>query len=259
MKPFTLGLLFGSCVRSDPAQGLRLICSGRPRALEPTPQPFKIDPETLLPEKEPFRSLAHAVVSGDVAAAEKLAAVAAGSGIDPLEIALKGLLAGMDAVSHLYNNRQAFVPEVLLAARALRAGLDASGGSRESIGRKGVVLLHTADGDLHDIGKNIVGAIVEANGYRVIDLGTSVDTQRVLAAIREHTPVAVLGSSLMTSTRDGFLATSDAIKNEGITIPFIIGGGACNADFASRRENIRYARNPTDIIRILDTGLTGKT
>lgn len=259
MKPFTLGLLFGSCVRSDPAQGLRLICAGKPREQAPALQPFAIDAESLLPGTEPFRSLAHAVVTGDVATVEKLTAAAVRDGFDPLEVGLKGLLAGMDAVSHLYNNRQAFVPEVLLAARALRAGLDATGGSRKSIGRKGVVLLHTADGDLHDIGKNIVGAIVEANGYQIIDLGTSVDTARVLAAIREHAPVAIMGSSLMTSTRDGFLATADAIKNEGVTIPFIIGGGACNATFASQRENIHYARNPGDIIQILDAHLAGKT
>jgi hypothetical protein len=63
----------------------------------------------------------------------------------------------------------------------------------------------------------------------------------------------------MTSTRDGFLATADAIKSEGVTIPFIIGGGACNAAFASQRENIHYARNPGDIIQILDAGLAGKT
>lgn len=257
MKPFTLGLLFGSTVRSDPAQGLRLICTSKPHAPTPAPLPFTLDAESLLPENEPFRSLAHAVVTGDVAAAEKLAAEAVSGGHDPLELALRGLLAGMDTVSHLYNNRQAFVPEVLLAARALRAGLDATGGSRESIGRKGVVLLHTADGDLHDIGKNIVGAIVEANGYRVIDLGTSVDTVRVLAAIREYAPVAVLGSSLMTSTRDNFLATADALKNEGVTVPFIIGGGACNTSFASQRENILYARSPSDIIQILDAHPAG--
>jgi len=259
VKPFTLGLLFGNCVRSDPAQGLRLICNSKLGVPAQVLQPFAIDAESLLPATEPFRSLANAVVTGDVAAAENLAAVAVRNGRDPLDVALRGLLAGMDAVSHLYNNRQAFVPEVLLAARALRAGLDATGGSRESIGRKGVVLLHTADGDLHDIGKNIVGAIVEANGYRVIDLGTSVDTARVLAAIREHTPVAIMGSSLMTSTRDGFLVTADAIKNTGITIPFIIGGGACNAAFASQRENIRYARNPGDIIQILDAHRASKT
>lgn len=252
MKPFTLGYVFGRSVRSDPARGLRLICSGKQPAREPVLPPFELDTTTLLPNDEPFRSLARAVVTGDVAAAEKLAADAVKRGIDPLEIALKGLLTGMDAISHLYANRQTFVPEVLLAARVLRAGLDASGGTRESIGRKGVVLLHTADGDLHDIGKNIVGAIVEANGYRVIDLGTSVDTSRVLTAIREYAPVAVLGSSLMTSTRDGFLATADAIRKNGITVPFIIGGGACNTTFASQRENIRYARNPSDVIAILD-------
>lgn len=251
MKPFTLGLLAGRSIRQDP-RALHVLFGGAVQHQERAPQPSTIDLQTLLPEREPFRSLAHAVAAGDVAAAGQLASGAVRDGADPLTIALDGLLKGMDAVSVLYDNRQAFVPEVLLAARALRAGLDASGGSRKSIGRKGVVLLHTAEGDLHDIGKNIISAIVEANGYYVVDLGTSVETARVIETIRERAPIAVLGSSLMTSTRAGFLVTADVLRDEGISIPFIIGGGACDAAFAAQRENIHYARTPGDVVRLLD-------
>lgn len=252
MKPFTLGLLLGESIRNDPARGLKLLCSEKNPEHEQLAVHEQLDRATLLPEGEPYRSIAHAVATGDVTEAEKLASRAVRDGIDPLSIALKGLLKGMDAVSLLYTRRQAFVPEVILSARALRAGLDASGSSRESIGRKGVVLLHTADGDLHDIGKNIVGAIVEANGYRVVDLGTSVDTAQVVEAIRQNRPVAVLGSSLMTSTRDGFLSTADQLAAAHISIPFIIGGGACDRAFATQRENILYAKDPGEVVKILD-------
>lgn len=252
MKPFTLGFLIGERIRNDPALGLKLLNSEKTVEQEQPAVQEKLELATLLPEGEPYHSIAHAVATGDVTAAEKLAAIAVRDGIDPLSVALNGLLKGMDAISILYTRRQAFVPEVLLSARALRAGLDASGSSRDSIGRKGVVLLHTADGDLHDIGKNIVGAIVEANGYRVVDLGTSVDSAQVFEAIRQNRPVAVLGSSLMTSTRDGFLSTADQLAAAAISIPFIIGGGACDRAFAGQRKNILYAKDPGEVVKILD-------
>jgi methanol corrinoid protein len=114
------------------------------------------------------------------------------------------------------------------------------------------VLIHTADGDLHDIGKNIVAAIVAANGYRVIDLGTSVDSTHVLEAVRNNRPIALLGSSLMTSTRSAFLETADLLAKEGIKTPLIIGGGAIDHAFSGQRENMRYARDPRELVEVLD-------
>jgi methanol corrinoid protein len=241
MKAFTLGLAVG-----------RLVGGARSPDSGDRPLPENEPAGPALPESEPYRSLAEAVLRGDAAAAGGLAAQAVREGVDPLDIALRGLLKGMDAVSDLYNRRKAFVPEVLLAARALEAGLQESGGARDSLGKKGVVILHTAEGDLHDIGKNIVAAIVAANGYRVIDLGTSVETPAVIAAIREYRPVAVIGSSLMTSTRGAFLATADRIRESGIEIPFIVGGGACDERFAAQRDTVRYARDPTALVKLLD-------
>ncbi|MDD2474010.1 MAG: cobalamin-dependent protein, partial [Methanoculleus sp.] len=241
MKAFTLG----------PAVG-RLIGDGRSSGTDDQPPSENTPAGPVLPESEPYRSLAESVLKGDVAGAGNLAAQAVQDGVDPLDIALHGLLKGMDAVSDLYNRRQAFVPEVLLAARALDAGLQESGGERDALGRKGVVIIHTAEGDLHDIGKNIVAAIVEANGFRVIDLGTSVETPAVLAAIREYRPIAVVGSSLMTSTRGAFLTTADHIRENGISIPFIVGGSACDERFAAQRDTVQYARDPAALVKILN-------
>lgn len=212
----------------------------------------QVSVEALLPTAEPYRSIAGAVVGGDVDRASALAAEAIRGGADPLTVALEGLLKGMDVISVLYNHRQAYVPEILLAAKALNAGLAETGGSAEALGRRGTVLIHTADGDLHDIGKNIVASIFEANGYRVVDLGTSVETARVIEAIRQYRPVALLGSSLMTSTRGAFLTTADELKKQGLQLPFILGGGACDEAFARQRENLRYAKDPEAAIKLLE-------
>lgn len=251
MKPFTLGLAIGRLLRDDPASVLEVL-SGKqiPEEAFPKEEEQEIEP---LPQNEPYRSIAEAVVNGDVRRTGSLSAEAVENGIDPLDIALKGLLKGMDRISDLYNNREVFVPEVLLAARALEAGLNGSGGTKDSFGTKGSVLLHTAEGDLHDIGKNIISAILEANGYRVFDLGTSVDTETVIEGIRKYQPFAVIGSSLMTSTRGAFIKTAEEMKKSGITIPLIVGGGACDSGFTRGWDGMRYARDPTALVAILNS------
>lgn len=251
MKPFTLGLKIGRLFRDDPSLVFRVL-NGTQIPDEAVPEEDLRETGNL-PQNEPFRSIAEAVVDGDVQRAEKLSAEAVKSGIDPLDIALGGLLKGMDRISDLYNQRRIFVPEVLLAARALEAGLSGSGGSKESFGKKGSVLLHTAEGDLHDIGKNIIGAIVEANGYRVIDLGPSVETATIIEGIRKHHPVAVIGSSLMTSTRGAFIKTAEEMKRNGIDIPLIVGGGACDDGFIRGWDGMRYARDPSALVALLDS------
>jgi len=253
MKPFTVGYIAGLKLKEDKGEFFTLLAGAfSEKDAEEEVLPLS-NPNSSIPASEPFRSLALSVIEGDETKAEKLTEKAVQNGAGPLEIAVKGLLAGMNVVSELYNQKKVYVPEMLLAARALQAGIDKTGCTENLLSKKGIVLLHTAEGDLHDIGKNIVKAIVEANGYQVIDLGTSVETNKVLAAIRKHSPIAVLGSSLMTSTRMAFLSTADTLKDNSITVPFIIGGGACDEVFASQKNNLRYAKNPTELVKILDS------
>jgi methanol corrinoid protein len=250
MKTFTLGFEAGRRFKDNGAV-YELIERGLTETgLAPAENPAETL-EDLLPEAEPFRAIARGVAGGEVEEAAVLVRAAVKEGWDGMIIATDGLLQGMDVVSTLYNRKQAYVPEILLAARALEAGLALCGDLR-AMESKGTVLIHTANGDLHDIGKNIVAAIVAANGYRVIDLGTSVPAERVIAEVKKNRPVAVLGSSLMTSTRGAFLETADRLLQEGIEVPLIVGGGACDGAFASQRENTRYARDPAALVGVLD-------
>jgi methanol corrinoid protein len=250
VKAFTLGVQAGR--RFDDNRAIFDIIEKGMKERSPAPaEKQRLTLDDLLLADEPFRTIARSVACGDVNAAATLVKTAIGEGWDGLIIATDGLLKGMDAVSTLYDHKQAYVPEILLAALALNAGLKECG-DLEALESNGTVLIHTADGDLHDIGKNIVAAIVAANGYRVIDLGTSVDSSRVLEAVKKNSPIAVLGSSLMTSTRGAFLETADLLLKEGIEVPLIIGGGACDGAFASQRDNVRYARDPGALVGMLD-------
>lgn len=256
MKAFALGIEIGKRFKDDRAV-FEIIEKGLNAKEHKSVERQKITLEALLPTKEPFRSIADNVARGKVKTTISQVKKAADEGTNGLEIATEGLLKGMDAISILYNNKQAYVPEILLAAQALNAGLKECEGL-EALENKGTVIAHTADGDLHDIGKNIVTAIVAANGYRVIDLGTSVESIHVLEAIKEYRPIAVLGSSLMTSTRGALIQTADILKKEGLDVPFIIGGGACDGAFASQRNNIRYAKDPGALVRLLDAIVRAK-
>jgi methanol corrinoid protein len=258
MKAFTLGFEVGRRYKTD-EEIFEQIGKGMEEKVPAPGQAHNpgLNLDALLPAEEPFRAIASSVARGEVEAAVALVKSAVGEGWDGLVVATDGLLKGMDALSVLYNQKQAYVPEILLAAQALNAGLKECG-SLEALESKGTVLIHTADGDLHDIGKNIVAAIVAANGYRVIDLGTSVHSARVLEAIREHRPVAVLGSSLMTSTRSAFLETADLLMQEGIDVTLIIGGGAIDGAFAGQRANTRYARDPRALVEVLEAVVRSK-
>lgn len=250
MKAFTLGVESGRRFKNN-EEIFKQIQKGLVENESEPAQKQVLKLDALLPAEEPFKSIAQSVASGDVESAVSQVLSAVGNGWDGLIVATDGLLKGMDALSILYNQKQAYVPEILLAARALDAGLKECG-DLHALESKGTVLIHTADGDLHDIGKNIVASIVAANGYRVIDLGTSVDSGRVLEEVKKNRPIAVLGSSLMTSTRGAFLETADRFAKEGIKVPLIIGGGAIDGAFASQKENLGYARDPGALVGVLD-------
>lgn len=253
MKPITLGIIVGRRYRQDAETAIKLIKEGQAGIeTQKIEESRKIDVETLLPEKEPFKSIAREVMDGKIDETKDAVNKAIAEGIDALTIALEGLLKGMDAVSVLYNHKQVYVPEILLAAKALNTGMQECGSGLDALEKKGIVLIHTADGDLHDIGKNIVAAIVGANGYRVVDMGTSVEPARIVNAVKKHKPLALIGSSLMTTTRNAFLITADLLKKEEINIPLIIGGGACDAAFAKQRDLI-YAKDPNSVIKVLDS------
>jgi methanol corrinoid protein len=254
MKPFTLGVLLGRLYRENPDAVLQAFES----TVEVSEEEVEVgELDALLPEEEPFRGMAKAVAEGDVELTVKLVEEALQNGIDALEIATEGLTSGIEAISELYNRRLAYVPEILLADRALQAGIEKCGDALAELERRGVVLAHTAEGDIHDIGKNIVASIVEASGYQVVDLGTSVESASVVEAVKRYKPVAIIGSSLMTTTRTAFYTTSDLLREEHLSPVFIVGGGACDEEFAMQKDLLVYARNPVEVVQILELAEQG--
>ena len=156
---------------------------------------------------------------------------------DPMEVIDKGLLAGMEEVSRLWETGDCFLPQLILSSDAMLAGItlcEAKLG--QAMQKKGKVITHTAEGDIHDIGQIIVNALLNAAGYEVINLGADVPVDEVVEACRIHQPILVTGTALMTTTMTAFPKIADKLRKQGMIIPFVCGGGAVNEDFVTSFE-----------------------
>ena len=152
---------------------------------------------------------------------------------EPLDIINNGLVAGMEIVSLLYAQHVYYLPEIMMAAKVMEVGI-AIAEKQVPGGRatKGKMVMHAAEGDPHDIGKNIAAVMMRAAGYTVVDLGKDVPVDDVIASIKEEKPFMVSGTALMTTTMTAMKDGAAILEKEGINIPYMAAGGAVNRDFA---------------------------
>lgn len=165
----------------------------------------------------------------------------------PYDILTKGLVAGMDIVGIDFRDGILFVPEVLMAAKAMKAGMAILRPLLAETGapKIGKMVIGTVKGDIHDIGKNLVGMMMEGAGFEVIDLGINNSADKYLAAIREHQPDILGMSALLTTTMPYMRVVINALKEEGIRkdIVVMVGGAPLNEAFAEDIEADAYCRD----------------
>jgi corrinoid protein of di/trimethylamine methyltransferase len=147
-------------------------------------------------------------------------------GIDAKDILEEGLLSGMSIVGEKFKNNEVFVPEVLVAARAMNAGVAILRPYlvKEGVESKGTVVIGTVKGDLHDIGKNLVKMMMEGRGLKVVDLGTDVSPEAFVAAAKENNAGIICCSALLTTTMGEMKNVVDLVKAENLPIKVMIGG-----------------------------------
>ncbi len=159
------------------------------------------------------------------------------AGISPVQILNEGLIHGMSVIGGKFKNNEVFVPEVLIAARAMNAGLEILRPALVLAGTKsrGKAIICTVQGDLHDIGKNLVKMMIEGQGVDVVDLGVDIDSDTVVEAIRVHQPNVVCLSALLTTTMMNQKAIIDAIRKAGLRdrVRILVGGAPVTAQFAT--------------------------
>ena len=183
-----------------------------------------------------YEGLAEGVIKGEIDRVADLTRKAVDEGTDPMDIINKGLMSGMNVVGERFKAGEMFVPEVLMSAKAMTAGMEIVkplivGGGLPS---KGKVILGTVKGDLHDIGKKLVGMIMESAGIEVIDLGTDVAPEDFAESIKKEGPDVIGMSALLTTTMLSMKDTIEVLEEEGIRdkVKVIVGGAPVTKDFA---------------------------
>jgi corrinoid protein of di/trimethylamine methyltransferase len=154
--------------------------------------------------EELYKQMAQAVIDGDDDEASALAQRALEQGVDPLDAINKGYTAGMDVVGELYSTGEYFLPDLILGGEAMKAALAALEPALKASGQErevaGVVVLGTVKGDIHEIGKSLVGSMLSANGFEVYDLGIDIEADEFVAKAREYKADIVALSALLTTT-----------------------------------------------------------
>jgi len=168
-------------------------------------------------------------------------------GLKPYEVLTQALVAGMDVVGADFRDGVLFVPEVLMAAKAMKAGMAILRPLLVETGapQVGTMVIGTVKGDIHDIGKNLVAMMMEGAGFKVVNLGINVDSEKFLAAIGEHKPDILGMSALLTTTMPYMGVVIKALKEAGIREQLIVlvGGAPLNAAFAEEIEADAYCRD----------------
>lgn len=189
--------------------------------------------------------------------ADELTKSALDLGISPSEILNDSLILGMQRVGEKFKMNKVFVPEVLISAKAMKAAMNHLNPYflSKQIKPKGKVIIGTVAGDLHDIGKNIVGMILQGGGWEVIDLGIDVSADKFFKAVNEHSPNFVCLSALLTTTMLNMEKIINEIKPTYPEIKIIIGGAPVNQGFADLIKADHYSPDPQDVLEYLNNSI----
>lgn len=201
-----------------------------------------------------LQQLAEMLLKGDVAAVRELTERLLQNNVAPQTILNDGLIAGMDVVGQKMRDCEIYLPDVLQSARAMRAAMDILKPylMKEGVKPMGRIVLGTVKGDLHDIGKNIVGIMLQGAGIEVIDLGVNILPEQFVAAIKEHNPTLVGMSALLTTTMSWMKKTLEVIAEAGVRsqVKVMVGGAPITQRFADQIGADGFSRDAAGAVVI---------
>ncbi len=185
-----------------------------------------------------FRDISEALQIGDADSVREMVGTALIEGVSPKEILNNGLIDGMNIIGMKFKNNEVYVPEVLIAARAMYAGMDLLKPKLVETGIKniGKVVIGTVKGDLHDIGKNLVKMMLEGAGFEVIDLGVDVSAEKFVSAVIEHHPDILGMSALLTTTMLNMNEVIQSLQSADLreNLKVMIGGAPVTQKYAEQ-------------------------
>ena len=209
-------------------------------------------------KEEVFQNMRSSIINYNPEAAKSAAGEVLDFGLDPVEAIEAGFAEPIRQLGEAFDRMEIFLPELVIAADAMKAGLEvleeniaAGGGQLE---KKGVVVIGTVEGDIHEIGKTIVMVLLQANGYKVIDLGVSVPVPRFIQAAEENKADVIAMSALLSTTMLFQRDVCELLRNKGIKEKYfvIIGGAPCTSDWSDEIGADGFAPDGLSAVHLLD-------
>ena len=201
-----------------------------------------------------LEKLTDAIVAGNMNAAVEMSKQAVEAGIEPKAIISEYLIKGMEIIGARFGEGKAFVPNLLMSARAMKGCLDLlkplmKGDTSIMYGK---VVIGTVKGDLHDIGKNLVASMFEGSGFEVVNLGINVEADKFVQAIKENDADILVLSALLTTTMGYMKDVIEAVKAAGLRdkVKIMVGGAPVNADFAAQVEADVYTTDANEAVLV---------
>jgi 5-methyltetrahydrofolate--homocysteine methyltransferase len=182
-----------------------------------------------------------AIISGNRAQAKELTGKALAEGLPAKQIVVEGIAAAMEVVGEKFRANEFFVPELLIAQRAMKEALSQMAG--QSVDYIGTVVIGTVKGDLHDIGKNLVAAMLEGAGFKVVDLGVDVSPEKFVETAKAESANVIAMSALLTTTMGAMKETVAVLESQGVKdqVKVIIGGAPVTQSYADEIKADGYA------------------
>jgi 5-methyltetrahydrofolate--homocysteine methyltransferase len=201
------------------------------------------------------RNIYEAILNGNAKKAREATEVALKAGAEPMALIQDSMVPAMDEVGKLFECEEYFVPELLLAGRAMKSAMELIKPMLSAAGQKMAVrvIIGTVKGDLHDIGKNIVASMLEGSGFEVIDLGTDVTPENFVKAVRESNPHVICMSALLTVTMQAMKTTIDALESAGVRtqVKVLIGGAPVTSQYAREIGADGYSENASGAVSMV--------
>jgi corrinoid protein of di/trimethylamine methyltransferase len=203
------------------------------------------------------RELYDAILNGNAKQAHAATEAALAGGADAMGLISGSMVPAMDEVGRLYEEEEYFVPELLLAGRAMKSAMELLKPLLLASGQKLAtrVVIGTVKGDLHDIGKNIVASMLEGSGFEVIDLGTDVSPESFVSAVQEREPHVVCMSALLTVTMPAMRTTIEALASAGVRgkVKVLVGGAPVTSQYAEEIGADGYSENASGAVSLVKT------
>ncbi len=205
-------------------------------------------------EEEIRRGLFEHTLAGHAPEVKALTEEGIARGMDPVDLLFGALMPALEEVGRRFERGEYFVPEMLVSAKAMQAGMVLLRPLLARTGAKplGTVVMLTVRGDLHDIGKNLCNIMLEGSGFTVVDLGTNVSAEAMVAAVRQHRPPVVGFSAFLTTTMPMLKANLDALAREGLrdAVKVMVGGAPVTREYAEKIGADGYAPDANATVRL---------